>query len=688
MSGSHGSYKFKEIAPVPDVKGLLDIVLSKTQRKTPTVTHPGYEISRVRSFYTRKVKFLMQTFHDKFNDILTQFPRLDDIHPFYADLCNVLYDRDHYKIALGQVNAVSKIIDTVAKDYVRLLKYADSPYKCKVLKRAGFGRMCTTAKKLGESLSYLEEVRKHLGRLPAIDPNARTLILTGYPNVGKSSFMNKVSNANVDVQPYAFTTKSLFAGHFDYKYARWQVIDTPGILDHPMDERNTIEMTAVTALAHLHAAILFFLDPSGTCGYSIMEQVSLFDSIKALFKSKPVIVVINKVDLIDITTLPAEEQALIQGMKDSMPNIEFVACSCLKESALDDAKNLACERLMEVRLKKKIENSQKLDSIQNRLYTTPTAAPSHRPANVPQSVLEEKASGIKKKIKTEKELQDEQGGAGVYTQDWKKNYLLENDEWKYDVVPEFFDGKNVADFVDADIEKRLAALEKEEALELEAWGLNYDKEEEVSWDATRAVLKEVHSKIGLRQDERRMERTINGPRRLPRGVGAVDGAAAAASFVENNLADESKVKDVVREGRVKTTKLSDHLQKTLVKRPNRVRAEEDHPVNFKGRDVDLDDAEMSNKKRKRMQSLERNREKSQIRELSNSAHRSRTPSRLELSMGADGTGMRERGHSLSAVANMRFKKDKKMGEADRFIGTAMPRHLYSGKMTMGTKSHR
>jgi nucleolar GTP-binding protein len=52
--------------------------------------------------------------------------------------------------------------------------------------------MCTLMKKLGPSLSYLEQVRQHLSRLPSIDPSTRTLILTGFPNVGKSSFMNKV----------------------------------------------------------------------------------------------------------------------------------------------------------------------------------------------------------------------------------------------------------------------------------------------------------------------------------------------------------------------------------------------------------------------------------------------------------------------------------------------------------------
>ena len=46
---------------------------------------------------------------------------------------------------------------------------------------------------------------------------------SGFPNVGKSSFINKITRADVDVQPYAFTTKSLYVGHTDFKYLRWQV---------------------------------------------------------------------------------------------------------------------------------------------------------------------------------------------------------------------------------------------------------------------------------------------------------------------------------------------------------------------------------------------------------------------------------------------------------------------------------
>ena len=88
-------YNFKKICVVPTSKDFTDIVLSKTQRKTPTVIHKHYKISRIRSFYMRKVKFTQTNFSEKLTMILQEFPKLEDIHPFYADLMNVLYDKVH-----------------------------------------------------------------------------------------------------------------------------------------------------------------------------------------------------------------------------------------------------------------------------------------------------------------------------------------------------------------------------------------------------------------------------------------------------------------------------------------------------------------------------------------------------------------------------------------------------------------
>ncbi|CAM8933844.1 unnamed protein product [Rhodiola kirilowii] len=167
-------YNFKRITVVPAGKDFIDIILSRTQRQTPTVVHKGYAISRLCQFYMRKLKYTQPNFHEKLSTIIEEFPRLDDIHPFYGDLLHVLYNKDHYKLALGQVNTARNLISKIVKDYVKLLKYGDSLYlyRCKSLKVASLGRMCTVIKRIGPSLAYLEQIRQHMVRLPSIDQTA------------------------------------------------------------------------------------------------------------------------------------------------------------------------------------------------------------------------------------------------------------------------------------------------------------------------------------------------------------------------------------------------------------------------------------------------------------------------------------------------------------------------------------
>lgn len=64
------------------------------------------------------------------------------------------------------------------------------------------------------------------------------------------------------------------------------MVDTPGILDHPLEERNTIEMQAITALAHLRAAVLYVMDVSEQCGHTLQQQLELFNNIRPLFANK------------------------------------------------------------------------------------------------------------------------------------------------------------------------------------------------------------------------------------------------------------------------------------------------------------------------------------------------------------------------------------------------------------------
>ncbi|CAK9805174.1 Nucleolar GTP-binding protein 1 [Anthophora quadrimaculata] len=638
-----GLYNFKKIAVVPAAKDFIDIILSKTQRKTPTVVHKNYKITRIRAFYVRKVKFTQQNFHDRLSQIIQEFPKLDDVHPFYADLMNILYDKDHYKLALGQINIARHLIDNVAKDYARLMKYGDSLYRCKQLKKAALGRMATIMKRQAANLAYLEQVRQHLARLPSIDPYTRTIIICGFPNVGKSSFINKITRADVEVQPYAFTTKSLYVGHTDYKYLRWQVIDTPGILDHPLEERNVIEMQAITALAHLRAAVLYFCDISEQCGHNLEEQVKLFESIKPLFANKPLTVVVNKVDVLRLEEISAEKRALLKSLEDK--DVPVLEMSTITDFGVMDVKIQACERLLAFRVDQKIR-TKKVEGLLNRLHVAQPIPRDEkiRPPCIPESILKKKRDmeRSKPKRKLEREIEEEMGDD--YMLDLKKNYDIEGDQ-KYDIIPEIWEGHNIADYIDPDIFDKLNKLEKEEQLREEAGIYDY-KVPELS-ETMRDIVelaKQIREKKAIMKDEARIQKASTKPI-LPR-------------------TSTAKVRDR------SVAKLKEQMEELGV---DMEESENAHFTKTRGRSRSLSQPA---RKRMRLDSVSQSRARSSSR-----------PARDE--MGVKDVAMKTK---LKNIAHKALKKKiaKKglKGEADRFIGTKMPRHLFSGKRGIGKTDRR
>ncbi|CCG84272.1 protein of unknown function [Taphrina deformans PYCC 5710] len=631
---------FKAIQPIPAVTDFLDIVLSRTQRKTPTVIRSGFKISRIRDFYARKIKFTQDTFSEKLQSILDEFPKLNDIHPFHQDLLNVLYDRDHLKIALSQLSTAKHLIEQVSRDYVRLIKYGDSLYRCKQLKRAALGRMATILRgRAKDSLVYLEQVRQHLGRLPAIDTNTRTLILCGYPNVGKSSFINKITRADVDVQPYAFTTKSLFVGHMDYKYLRWQVIDTPGILDHPLEEMNTIEMQSITAMAHLRACILYFMDLSEQCGYSVAAQVQLFNSIRPLFANKPVMLVVNKIDVMRPEDLDPENQALIQSIVDS--GVQMVQSSCFNDQGVMDVRGAACDKLLAARVENKLKGS-KINDVLNRIHMSNPQARDDNPRLpfVPEGIKAGKRYDWEDpdRRKLERDIEAEHGGAGMYNIDLKKKWDLENDEWRADKMPEFLNGKNIYDYIDPDIEEKLAALEMEEE-KLENEGFYNDDD-----DLPNASDEEVLSKAAMIRDKNmrikrasRTKKILKNRPQIPRTAGLQKMSDMRKDLASQNLSNaaiESRARSRAPSARRET-----------------------------GSDVVM-------------------------RTSSTSRAPSAMPKRDRSEAGLSTVAQRTTAEKVARLQQRERNRMARASESDRHIADTKPKHLFSGKIGLGSRSSR
>eukprot|EP01116_Phalansterium_solitarium_P002909 TRINITY_DN1323_c0_g1_i1.p1 TRINITY_DN1323_c0_g1~~TRINITY_DN1323_c0_g1_i1.p1 ORF type:complete len:645 (-),score=273.67 TRINITY_DN1323_c0_g1_i1:424-2358(-) len=641
-------YNFKRISTVPTGADFLDIVLSKTQRKTPTVIHPNYAIHRIRSFYLRKVKFASQTFHDRLTMILEEFPILDDIHPFYADLMNVLYDRDHYKLALGQLNTARHLVDKIGSDYCKLIKYGDSLFRCKQLKRAALGRMCTLMKKQGPSLAYLEQVRQHLARLPSIDPNTRTLLLTGFPNVGKSSFLNKVSRANVDVQPYPFTTKSLFVGHTDYKYLRWQVIDTPGILDHSLEERNTIEMQSITALAHLRATILYLVDISEQCGYSLEQQASLFASIKPLFSNKPLLVVANKVDIMRLEDLSPAKRAVLDSM---LADGQATLCTMSNqtEEGISHVKQIACDKLLDLRVDTKLKSKHANDLV-SRLHVAQPAPrdSSARPAHIPESVRRAREMQVDKVGPEEEE--DEEADLPSWLKGFndlrmQKKYKLANDDWKLDIVPEILDGKNIMDFIDSDILERMDELEAEEEARENAAAEEMEDDEDKELDPeTMDRVRSIRARKKVAAVTSRLDRSSQP---MPRTAANAD---------------------------LQVDKFESHL-----------------------RELGIDPSQAVERIRSRSQSRGRKRERSASafaeEEVAAKEPKTRSRSRSVSKTPARGEGFRDltqkiHAEGLARKSSKARNKEARKGEADRVVLNLKPKHLFAGKRGAGKTDRR
>ncbi|MCK9150922.1 NOG1 family protein [Methanobacterium alcaliphilum] len=286
------------IPTVPTPDELLDQGFRRAKKAAALVrTSKIHRNKKSKRIEEVRVQTACDVIIDRIKMILDRVPDIESLPEFYQDYIDVVVGVDQMKQSLGGLNWAVGIITQLEKDYTSRIRRT-RPENAANLRKQAFGRVASVVNKIEKDLDFLDFAKANLRNMPTVDFEATTVVIAGFPNVGKSTLLRQLTTAEPKVADYPFTTKGIQIGHMERKWKKIQIIDTPGLLDRPIKDMNEIELNAMVALEHLADVILFIFDASETCGYPLDSQFRLYEEVKKLFKT-PVISLFNKMDLSD-----------------------------------------------------------------------------------------------------------------------------------------------------------------------------------------------------------------------------------------------------------------------------------------------------------------------------------------------------------------------------------------------------
>ncbi len=217
--------------------------------------------------------------------IVKYFPSYDQMSEFEKCLMEIRVKKDSYKKSLATVDWCNDRVLSLRNKTLRKLKTQKDPTESRVF----LARAASFVKRISKDLDYLSIVKGVIRELPVLR-DAPTLVVAGIPNAGKSTFCRTLTGSKIKIAPYPFTTVGIMVGYKRVRYTDYQIIDSPGILDRPMSERNKVELQAIAALKYLADVVLFIIDHQ----QDIEPQRKLLEEIKGSFESNIVTVVNDK----------------------------------------------------------------------------------------------------------------------------------------------------------------------------------------------------------------------------------------------------------------------------------------------------------------------------------------------------------------------------------------------------------
>ncbi len=301
---------FKEI-PRIEIDEIVDKAFKNANKKAHSKKKTMDEI--VKEKESIRVTVAGDSLAESLYKVVDRHPSFDRLPPFTRELIDVIAGIDKLRHNLGAVSFAVNTIKSLKLEYIKKIRRASHAQEASSLRRECYGRYISVVKQIKRNLKFLNDSREKLKNLPSINPDLYTIVIAGFPNVGKSSLLKNLTKSDPKINSYPFTTKGINVSSFEYKKRKIQVVDTPGLLDRELSYRNPIELQAISALKYLAKLIIFVFDPTESCGYTMEKQMNLFNEIYENFVGVSFIKVLNKTDIRE------------WGFKDSIEGIEISA---------------------------------------------------------------------------------------------------------------------------------------------------------------------------------------------------------------------------------------------------------------------------------------------------------------------------------------------------------------------------
>ncbi len=280
-------------------------------------------LKRIKEAELQRIETFFQILDSLLFNILTSFPKFEELPVFYQKLLDVLIGKKNFKILLGKINKLRKVIREEKKKTRDKIKNAKNKELVIKARKAFFGRTMSFFDEI--DFNKLNEWVEILYSFPSLDNKSLKVVILGMPNVGKSTLLSKLTPSKPKIADYEFTTLIINRGVMKKGI---EVLDTPGLLDRDFEKLNKIEKEALIAFSELANVCIFIFDPTK----DLAKQFNVFRRFYEIDKEKVWLIYLSKEDLISQEQLIKFKQNLVEKIKDlSINNLKIFSLSELNQ---------------------------------------------------------------------------------------------------------------------------------------------------------------------------------------------------------------------------------------------------------------------------------------------------------------------------------------------------------------------